>query len=100
MIASSLCVGTINAYHSGIGGVSILIKEGMSQADDEGGFMLIRFNNEDGSHGYEMIDFRETMPAAGNETVGGLEHLIGERWLMIRCTPSTVSTRLSLPSEV
>jgi hypothetical protein len=31
--------------------------------------MLVRFNNEDGSHGYEMIDFRETMPAAGNETV-------------------------------
>lgn len=31
--------------------------------------MLVRFNNDDGSHGYEMIDFRETMPAAGNETV-------------------------------
>lgn len=31
--------------------------------------MLIRFNKDDGSHGYEMIDFRETMPAAGNETV-------------------------------
>lgn len=38
-------------------------------ADLQGGFMLVRFNNEDGSHGYEMIDFRETMPAAGNETV-------------------------------
>ena len=35
--------------------------------------MLVRFNNEDGSHGYEMIDFRETMPAAGNETVGILK---------------------------
>lgn len=31
--------------------------------------MLVRFNNDDGSHGYEMIDFRETMPALGNETV-------------------------------
>jgi gamma-glutamyltranspeptidase/glutathione hydrolase len=31
--------------------------------------MLIRFANGDGSHGYEQIDFRETMPAAGNETV-------------------------------
>jgi hypothetical protein len=31
--------------------------------------MLVRFNNEDGTHGYEEIDFRETMPAAGNETV-------------------------------
>lgn len=53
-ISSALCVGTISAYHSGIGG---------------GGFMIVRFNNDDGSHGYEMIDFRETMPAAGNETM-------------------------------
>lgn len=54
MIAQALCVGVIGGYHSGIGG---------------GGFMLIRFNNPDGSHGYEQIDFRETMPAAGNETM-------------------------------
>ncbi|EPQ58687.1 gamma-glutamyltransferase [Gloeophyllum trabeum ATCC 11539] len=53
-IASSLCVGVISAYHSGIGG---------------GGFMLVRFNQPGGSHDYEMIDFRETMPAAGNETM-------------------------------
>ncbi|KAL8287474.1 hypothetical protein RQP46_003332 [Phenoliferia psychrophenolica] len=53
IIASGLCVGTIAAYHSGIGG---------------GGFMLVRFNEGDG-HEYEMIDFRETMPAAGNETM-------------------------------
>lgn len=33
--------------------------------------MLVRFNNDDGTHDYEMIDFRETMPAAGNETVSG-----------------------------
>jgi gamma-glutamyltranspeptidase/glutathione hydrolase len=31
--------------------------------------MVIRFTNPDGTHGYEQIDFRETMPAAGNETV-------------------------------
>ncbi|KAK4699938.1 hypothetical protein P7C70_g6314, partial [Phenoliferia sp. Uapishka_3] len=53
IIASGLCVGVISAYHSGIGG---------------GGFMLVRFNTEEG-HDYEMIDFRETMPAAGNETM-------------------------------
>nr|UHN91797.1 gamma-glutamyl transpeptidase [Lentinula edodes] len=48
IIASGLCVGVISAYHSGIGG---------------GGFMLVRFNKDDGSHDYEMIDFRETSPA-------------------------------------
>ncbi|KAJ3744073.1 gamma-glutamyltranspeptidase [Lentinula detonsa] len=52
IIASGLCVGVISAYHSGVGG---------------GGFMLVRFNKDDGSHDYEMIDFRETMPAAGTE---------------------------------
>ena len=31
--------------------------------------MLVRYNNDDGTHGYEEIDFRETMPAAGNQTV-------------------------------
>ncbi|KAF5383428.1 hypothetical protein D9757_006100 [Collybiopsis confluens] len=53
IIASGLCVGVISAYHSGIGG---------------GGFMIVRFNTK-GGHDYEMIDFRETMPAAGNETM-------------------------------
>jgi hypothetical protein len=38
-------------------------------ADLRGGFMVVRFKNDDGSAGYETIDFRETMPAAGNETV-------------------------------
>ncbi|KAJ3714928.1 gamma-glutamyltranspeptidase [Lentinula guzmanii] len=52
IIASGLCVGVISAYHSGIGG---------------GGFMLVRFNKDNGSHDYEMIDSRETSPAAGNE---------------------------------
>lgn len=41
----------------------------MTELTLKGGFMIIRFNNEDGTHGYEQIDFRETMPAAGNETV-------------------------------
>ncbi|KAF9074615.1 gamma-glutamyltranspeptidase [Rhodocollybia butyracea] len=50
IIASGLCVGVISAYHSGVGG---------------GGFMLVRFNKDEGGHDYEMIDFRETMPAAG-----------------------------------
>jgi len=40
IIASGLCVGTISAYHSGIGG---------------GGFMLVRFNKEGGGHDYEMV---------------------------------------------
>lgn len=31
--------------------------------------MIVRYNNDNGTHGYETIDFRETMPAAGNETV-------------------------------
>ena len=31
--------------------------------------MVVRFNNDNGTVGYETIDFRETMPAAGNETV-------------------------------
>lgn len=33
--------------------------------------MLIRFNKEDGTHGYEEIDFREIAPAASYETVSG-----------------------------
>ncbi|KAJ7211992.1 gamma-glutamyltranspeptidase [Mycena pura] len=53
IIATGLCVGTISAYHSGIGG---------------GGFMLVRSAQEHGAK-YEMIDFRETMPALGNETM-------------------------------
>lgn len=63
MVGTTLCVGVIAMYHSGIGG---------------GGFMLVR--SEDGE--YESIDFRETAPKAayeemfqGNELgsiVGGL----------------------------
>ncbi|SCZ95106.1 BZ3500_MvSof-1268-A1-R1_Chr11-3g03607 [Microbotryum saponariae] len=54
IIAAGLCVGTIAAYHSGIGG---------------GGFMLVRYNDPSGKFAYENIDFRETMPAGGNETM-------------------------------
>lgn len=48
MVATTLCVGVIGMYHSGIGG---------------GGFMLVR--GPDGS--YETVDFRETAPAAAFE---------------------------------
>ncbi|KAF7339741.1 Gamma-glutamyltranspeptidase [Mycena sanguinolenta] len=67
IIASALCVGTVAAYHSGIGG---------------GGFMLVRFPTSGGKHAYEMIDFRETMPAAGNETM----------YVTNSTTPETLST--------
>lgn len=45
MVGTTLCVGVIGMYHSGIGG---------------GGFMLVRDR-----HGhYETINYRETAPAA------------------------------------
>ncbi|KAJ4306990.1 hypothetical protein N0V88_000364 [Collariella sp. IMI 366227] len=48
MVSTTLCVGVIGMYHSGIGG---------------GGFMLVR-----DKHGrYETIDYRETAPAAANQ---------------------------------
>jgi len=47
MVATTLCVGVVGMYHSGIGG---------------GGFMLVR-----DAHGrYESIDYRETAPAAAS----------------------------------
>ncbi|KAF7297840.1 Gamma-glutamyltranspeptidase [Mycena kentingensis (nom. inval.)] len=56
IIATGLCVGTIGAYHSGIGG---------------GGFMLVRSQPQNTKHRpeYETIDFREFMPALGNVTM-------------------------------
>ncbi|KAL3420528.1 gamma-glutamyltranspeptidase [Phlyctema vagabunda] len=48
MVGTTLCVGVIGMYHSGIGG---------------GGFMLVQ--GPDGE--YEAIDFRETAPAAAYE---------------------------------
>lgn len=47
MVATTLCVGTIGMYHSGIGG---------------GGFMIVRDKNGR----YETIDYRETAPAAAS----------------------------------
>lgn len=48
LVSTTLCVGVIGMYHSGIGG---------------GGFMIVRAPNGT----YENIDFRETAPAAGYE---------------------------------
>lgn len=48
MVGTNLCVGVTGMYHSGIGG---------------GGFMLVR--GPDGE--YEVIDYRETAPAAAHE---------------------------------
>ena len=48
MVATTLCVGVIGMYHSGIGG---------------GGFMLVR--DENGN--YESIDYRETAPATASQ---------------------------------
>ncbi|KAK7046979.1 gamma-glutamyltranspeptidase [Favolaschia claudopus] len=67
ILASGLCVGVVAAYHSGIGG---------------GGFMLVRYPTSSKKHAYEMIDFRETMPAAGNETM----------YVTNSTTPQTLST--------
>ncbi|KAF8324687.1 gamma-glutamyltransferase 1 [Cantharellus anzutake] len=50
IVATVLCVGTVDAHHSGIGG---------------GGFALVR--SPKGK--YKMIDFRETAPRASNETM-------------------------------
>lgn len=49
-VGTVLCVGTVGMYHSGIGG---------------GGFMLVRSANGT----YEVIDFRETAPAAAFENM-------------------------------
>ncbi|KAK4132956.1 gamma-glutamyltranspeptidase [Trichocladium antarcticum] len=48
MVATTLCVGVIGMYHSGIGG---------------GGFMLVR----DSQGRYESVDYRETAPAAASQ---------------------------------
>ncbi|KAJ6623712.1 gamma-glutamyltranspeptidase [Mycena sp. CBHHK59/15] len=55
IIATGLCVGVINAFHSGIGG---------------GGFMIVRSPPvKKHAATYETVDFREAMPALGNETM-------------------------------
>jgi gamma-glutamyltranspeptidase/glutathione hydrolase len=48
MVATQICIGTVDMYDSGIGG---------------GGFVLVR--SKEGA--YEFIDFRETAPAAAYE---------------------------------
>ncbi|EFX06662.1 gamma-glutamyltranspeptidase [Grosmannia clavigera kw1407] len=48
MVGTTLCVGVIGMYHSGIGG---------------GGFMLVRSPAGE----YEVVDFRETAPAAAHK---------------------------------
>ena len=53
LIGASLCVGSIDAFHSGIGG---------------GGFILVRYKEGDG-HKVDVIDMRERAPAASNETM-------------------------------
>ena len=50
MVGTTLCVGVIGMYHSGIGG---------------GGFMLVR----DADGNYETVDYRETAPAAASENM-------------------------------
>lgn len=50
MVGAVLCVGTVDMYHSGLGG---------------GGFMLVRASNGT----YEFIDFREKAPAAAFENM-------------------------------
>jgi len=53
IIGASLCVGSIDAFHSGIGG---------------GGFILVRSKDGEG-HKVEVVDMRESAPAASNETM-------------------------------
>ncbi|KAF9777737.1 gamma-glutamyltranspeptidase [Thelephora terrestris] len=65
IIAGSLCVGVIAAYHSGIGG---------------GGFGLVRSVGGDGKVSYDMVDFRETAPGASN------------LWMYVNSTDPTAST--------
>lgn len=75
IIGASFCVGSIDAFHSGIGG---------------GGFMLVRYKNGKG-HKVDVVDMREEAPGASNETmysananknastIGGLSVVSGPR---------------------
>ena len=53
-VASTLCVGVLNMFSSGIGG---------------GGFMIVRAPGDKGCVEHMTIDFRETAPAAANKTM-------------------------------
>ena len=49
--------------------------------------MLVRYNNDNATHGYEMIDLRETMPeAAGDNTTASNQFHI--------CEPANASRQL------
>ena len=48
LVATTFCIGVVASHHSGIGG---------------GGFAVVRDENGE----YEVIDFRETAPAAASE---------------------------------
>lgn len=48
MVATAVCVGVMSPYHTGIGG---------------GGFAIVRDRNGE----YEVVDFRESAPAAASE---------------------------------
>jgi len=54
LVATQFCIGVVGMYHSGIGG---------------GGFMIVRKPgaSQNGTEGYEFIDFRETAPASATE---------------------------------
>ncbi|KAF9112019.1 hypothetical protein BGX27_004104 [Mortierella sp. AM989] len=58
-IASCLCIGTVNSFSAGIGG---------------GGFMAIRLNGT-----VEIIDFRETAPAASFPTMFKKDPILAQR---------------------
>ncbi|KAF8985330.1 hypothetical protein BGZ46_004895 [Entomortierella lignicola] len=59
-IASCLCIGTVNSFSAGIGG---------------GGFMTIRLPNGT----VEIIDFRETAPAASSPTMFKQNPILAQR---------------------
>lgn len=55
IIGASLCVGSIDSFHSGIAG---------------GGFIVLRKeDHEHGKHKVQVIDMREEAPSAANETM-------------------------------
>ncbi|KAF9576091.1 hypothetical protein EC968_000159 [Mortierella alpina] len=70
-IASCLCIGTINAFAAGIGG---------------GGFMAIRLPNGT----VEMIDFRETAPAASFSTMFKKDPVLAQRGGLAVAVPGEI----------
>ncbi|KAF9966626.1 hypothetical protein BGZ70_001789 [Mortierella alpina] len=70
-IASCLCIGTVNAFAAGIGG---------------GGFMAIRLPNGT----VEMIDFRETAPAASFPTMFKKDPILAQRGGLAVAVPGEI----------